>query len=70
MSAAEAPGLSVASTTCRLNSTEKLGRLDRLDCGALSTIASAIHLLGTKVAKLNDEIYTAMKTRLRGRYVG
>nr|WP_321943928.1 hypothetical protein [Paraburkholderia tropica] len=31
----------------------------------MSTIASTIHLVGTKVAKLNDEIYTVMKTRLR-----
>jgi hypothetical protein len=56
MSAADAPGLSVASTICRLNSTEKLGRLDRLDCAALSTIASTIHLVDTKVAKLNEDI--------------
>ncbi|MEM5299858.1 hypothetical protein VSR82_36985 [Burkholderia sp. JPY481] len=30
----------------------------------MSTIASTIHLVGTKVAKLNAEIYTVMKTRL------
>jgi hypothetical protein len=33
-----------------------LGRLDRLDCAALSTIASTIHLVDTKVAKLNEDI--------------